>query len=328
MSTKQQHNNILLAVVGLVAVIVIVGLIGFFTLGKTEEIIQGEVEVSEFRVSCKLPGRITRILVEEGQFVHAGDTLAVLEIPEATAQQKVAEATEGAVSALSNLADSGTRKELIEAAQKVMETAMAANEIAQKTFTRIDNLFKEGVVSAQRRDEAEAALKATTAQVEGAKSQLEMAKNGARSQEKEAAHKQVEAAKSAVEVVSSLLKETVQVAAVDGEVSAIYPKVGELVGLGSPIMSISIMNDMWGVFNVREDQLNGLKTGDTFTAFLPAFDQDIEMKVTHIKDEGTYAVWKATKTNGQYDLKTFEVKAKPTKKFDGLRPGMSLIVRK
>lgn len=328
MSTKQQHNNILLAVVGLVAVIVIVGLIGFFTLGKTEEIIQGEVEVSEFRVSCKLPGRITRILVEEGQFVHAGDTLAVLEIPEATAQQKVAEATEGAVSALSNLADSGTRKELIEAAQKVMETAMAANEIAQKTFIRIDNLFKEGVVSAQRRDEAEAALKATTAQVEGAKSQLEMAKNGARSQEKEAAHKQVEAAKSAVEVVSSLLKETVQVAAVDGEVSAIYPKVGELVGLGSPIMSISIMNDMWGVFNVREDQLNGLKTGDTFTAFLPAFDQDIEMKVTHIKDEGTYAVWKATKTNGQYDLKTFEVKAKPTKKFDGLRPGMSLIVRK
>lgn len=328
MSEKQQHNHILLAVVGLVAVIVIVGLIGFFTLGKTEEIIQGEVEVSEFRVSCKLPGRVSRILVEEGQFVYKGDTLAILEIPEATAQQKVAEATEGAVSALSSLADSGTRKELIESAQKVLETAMAANEIAQKTFTRINNLFEEGVVSAQRRDEAEAALKATTAQVEGARSQLQMAKNGARSQEKEAAHKQAEAAKSAVEVVSSILQETVQVAAVDGEVSAIYPKEGELVGLGSPIMSISIMSDMWGVFNIREDQLHGLKMGDIFTAYIPAFDQNIELKVSHIKDEGSYAVWKATKANGQYDVKTFEVKAKPTQKFEGLRPGMSLIVRK
>lgn len=327
MSEKSQHNNILLAVVGLITVIVLVGLIGFFTLSKNQEIIQGEVEVSEFRVSCKLPGRISKILVEEGQFVHVGDTLAILEIPEATAQQKVAEATEGAVSALSSLADSGTRKEIIESAEKVLDAALAANEIAEKTFNRINNLFNEGVISAQRKDEALAAYKATQAQVEGARSQLQMAKNGARSQEKEAAHKQAEAAKSAVDVVSSLLKETVQVAAVDGEVSAIYPKEGELVGLGSPIMNISIMKDLWATFNIREDQLNGMKVGDTFKAFLPAFNQEIELKVSHIKDAGSYAVWKATKTNGQYDVKTFEVKAKPTKAFEGLRPGMSLIVK-
>lgn len=327
MSEKTQHNNILLAVVGLITVIVLVGLIGFFTLSKNEEIIQGEVEVSEFRVSCKLPGRISKILVEEGQFVHVGDTLAILEIPEATAQQKVAEATEGAVSALSSLADSGTRKEIIESAEKLLDAALAANEIAEKTFNRINNLFNEGVISEQRKDEALAAYKATQAQVEGARSQLQMAKNGARSQEKEAAHKQAEAAKSAVDVVSSLLKETVQVAAVNGEVSAIYPKEGELVGLGSPIMNISIMKDLWATFNIREDQLNGMKVGDTFKAFLPAFNQEIELKVSHIKDAGSYAVWKATKTNGQYDVKTFEVKAKPTKAFDGLRPGMSLIVK-
>ena len=327
MSEKTQHNNILLAVVGLITVIVLVGLIGFFTLSKNEEIIQGEVEVSEFRVSCKLPGRISKILVEEGQFVHVGDTLAILEIPEATAQQKVAEATEGAVSALSSLADSGTRKEIIESAEKLLDAALAANEIAEKTFNRINNLFNEGVISEQRKDEALAAYKATQAQVEGARSQLQMAKNGARSQEKEAAHKQAEAAKSAVDVVSSLLKETVQVAAVDGEVSAIYPKEGELVGLGSPIMNISIMKDLWATFNIREDQLNGMKVGDTFKAFLPAFNEEIELKVSHIKDAGSYAVWKATKTNGQYDVKTFEVKAKPTKAFDGLRPGMSLIVK-
>lgn len=328
MSEKTQHNNILLAVVGLIAVVVIVGMIGFFALGSQEEIIQGEIEVSEFRVSSKLPGRILELRVKEGDYVHVGDTLAILEVPEAEAQQKVAQATEGAASALSNMAESGARKEAVQAAYQMYQAAQAAADVAQNTYNRVQNLFNEGVVSAQKRDEAFAAFKATEAQVLAAKSQYEMAQNGARSQEKVAAQKQAEAAQGAVDVVKSLLRETVQISNVEGEISAIYPKEGELVGLGSPIMSISLMSDMWGVFNVREDQLNGMKTGDTFTAFLPAFNKDIEMKITHIKDEGSYATWKATKTNGQYDLKTFEVKAKPTKAFEGLRPGMSLIVKK
>lgn len=327
-SEKKQHNNILLAVIGLIAVVVIVGLIGFFTLGDKEEIIQGEMEVSEFRVACKLPGRIKEIRVEEGQMVHVGDTLAILEIPEADAQKKVAEATEGAAAALSSLADAGARQEVINGAYQMYQAAIAAASIAEKTYNRVNNLFSEGVVSAQKRDEALAAYTATKAQVEAAKSQYEMAKNGARSQEKAAAKKQVEAAKGAVDLIASVIKETVQIANVDGEVSAIYPKVGELVGLGSPIMNIAMMDDMWATFNVREDMLNGLKQGDTFNAYMPAFDKEIELKVTHIKDEGSFATWKATKTNGQYDLKTFEVKAKPTKKVEGVRPGMSLIVRK
>ena len=129
-------------------------------------------------------------------------------------------------------------------------------------------------------------------------------------------------------MVKSVLRETVQVSNVEGEVSSIYPKVGELVGMGSPIMSISIMSDKWGTFNVREDMLNGLKVGDTFTAFSPAFNKDVKMKVFAIKDEGSYAVWKATKSTGQYDLKTFEVKAHFATPFEGLRPGMSLVVKK
>ena len=134
-------------------------------------------------------------------------------------------------------------------------------------------------------------------------------------------------AKGAVQEVSSYINETVQIAQVEGEVSDIYPKVGELVGTGSPIMSISIMSDVWGTFNVREDQLNGLKIGSEFTAFSPAFKKDIKMKVYDIKDQGSYAVWKATKSNGQYDLKTFEVKARPVGKLDGLRPGMTLVMK-
>ena len=325
MSDKKQHNNILLAVLGLVAAVVIVGIIGMFTIGNDEPTIQGQIEVEEFRVSSKLPGRVLEIRVKEGDFVHAGDTLVILEVPEANAQQKVAEATESAADAMSSLAASGARQETIQSAYQMYQAAQAAADVAKATYERVQRLFDEGVVSAQKRDEAMAAFKATEAQVNAAKSQYEMAKNGLRSQEKLAAKKQAEAAAGAVELISSMIRETVQVAAVDGEVSEIFPKEGELVGLGSPIMNISIMDDVWGTFNIREDQLEGMKVGDTFKAFLPAFQKEIELKVTNVKDQGSYAAWKATKTNGQYDLKTFEVKAKPTAPFEGLRPGMTLV---
>ena len=328
MSAKTQHNNILLAVLGFATAVVVVALIGFFTLGKTDDTIQGEVEVYEYRVSCKLPGRVVELRVKEGDYVHVGDTLAILEVPEANAQQRVAEAAEGATLALSSLAEAGARKEQIQGAYQLMQQAMAAEEITRKSYTRMQNLYDEGVMSAQKRDEALAAYKAAEAQVAAAKSQYDMARSGARVQEKEAARKNAQAAQGAVDVVKSLLRETVQVSNVEGEVSSIYPKVGELVGIGSPIMSISMLGDMWGTFNIREDQLNGMKVGSRFTAFSPAFNKDVQMTVYNIKDEGSYAVWKATKSNGQYDLKTFEVKARFTRRFDGLRPGMSLIIRK
>ena len=244
------------------------------------------------------------------------------------AQEKVAQSTEAATQALSNLTEEGVRREAIQSAQQLVVQAKAATDVAKKTYDRMQNLFSEGVMSQQKRDEAKAAWEVALAHENAMKSQYEMAKNGARTEEKKAAQSQANAAKHAVDVVRSVLKETVQVAAVDGEVSDIYPKEGELVGMGSPILSISMMKDMWGTFNVREDQLNGLKVGDTFTAFSPAFNKELKLKVFEIKDEGSYAVWKATKSNGQYDLKTFEVKARPINPFDGLRPGMSLIVKK
>lgn len=325
MSAKSQHNNILLAIIGFVLVIVVVGLIGFLTLDRGDDTIQGEVEVSEYRVSCKLPGRIVELRVKEGDFVHTGDTLAILEIPEIDAQKKVVQATGAAAQALQDLTDAGARKEQIQGAFELVQQAKAAAEITRKTYNRMQNLYNEGVISGQKRDEAFAAFKASEAQVKAAESQYEMAKNGARTQEKRIVANNAQAAKSAVDVVNSLLKETVQVAQVEGEVSDVYPKVGELVGLGSPIMSISLLDDQWGSFNIREDRLNGMKLGDTFKAFVPAFNKTIRMKVFYIKDQGSYAVWKATKTTGAYDLKTFEVKARPLDKLDGLRPGMSLI---
>jgi HlyD family secretion protein len=327
MSAKTQHNNILLAIIGFAAVIVIVAVIGFFAFGRDPELIQGQVEVSEYRVSSKVPGRILEIRVKEGDFVKAGDTLAILDAPEVRAKMEQARSAEDAASALELKAQNGAREEQIRGAYNVLQQAKAGYEIAEKSYNRVQRLFDEGVMSAQKRDEAYASYKALEAQMKAAQSQYDMAVNGARREDKMAAAAQVGRARGAVQEVTSYIHETVQIAQMDGEVMDIYPKLGELVGTGSPIMSIAVMKDLWGTFNVREDQLNGLEIGKTFTAFVPAFNKEIQMKVYYMKDQGSYAVWKATKANGQYDLKTFEVKARPVEKMEGLRPGMSLIIK-
>ena len=324
---KTQHNNILLAIAGFAAVVVIVALIGFFALGRDPELIQGQVEVSEYRVSSKVPGRILELRVKEGDYVKAGDTLAILDAPDVRAKMAQAQGAEGAAAAMEMMAQNGARQEQIQGAFQLWQQAQAGLEIAKKSYERIQRLFDEGVVSAQKRDEVYASYKAMEAQEKAAKSQYDMAVNGARREDKLAAQAQVSRARGAVQEVNSYIHETVQIAQMDGEVSSIYPKVGELVGTGSPIMTISMMDDLWGTFNVREDQLNGMAVGSTITAFVPAFDKEIQMKVYFLKDQGSYAVWKATKANGQYDLKTFEVKARPVEKLDGLRPGMSLIIK-
>ncbi len=327
MSAKTQHNNILLAIIGFVAVIVIVAVIGFFALGREPEIIQGQVEVSEYRVSSKVPGRILEIRVKEGDYVKAGDTLAILDAPDVKAKMAQAQSAENAAAAMEEMAKNGARQEQIRGAYQVLQQTKAGLEIAEKSYNRVQRLFDEGVMSAQKRDEAFANYKASEAQVKAAQSQYDMARNGARQEEKMAAAAQVNRAKGAVQEVNSYINETVQIAQMEGEVSDVYPKVGELVGTGSPIMTISIMNDMWGTFNIREDQLKGMKVGDMFTAFVPAYNKEIKMKVYYMKDEGSYAVWKATKASGQYDLKTFEVKARPVEHVENLRPGMSLVIR-
>lgn len=328
MEKKSQRNNILLATIGFAAVVVVVGAIGLLTFGRTPDVIQGEIEVSEYRVSSKVPGRILELRVQEGDYVKVGDTLAILDAPDIEAKKTQAMGAEDAASAMSEMADRGARREQIRGAYEVWQQAKAGLDIAEKSYGRVQRLYDEGVMTGQKRDEAYANYKAMEAQAKAAKSQYDMAVAGARREEREAAAAQVRRAKGAVQEVNSYVKETVQVAQMEGEVSDVYPKLGELVGSGSPIMSISIMNDLWGTFNVREDQLNGMKVGDVFTAYCPAFNRNIRMKIYYIKDEGSYAVWKATKSNGQYDLKTFEVKARPVDKIDGLRPGMSLIIKK
>jgi len=324
---KEQHNNILLAIAGFSAVVIIVALIGFLALGRDPEVIQGEMEVEEYRVSGKVPGRILELRVKEGDFVKAGDTLAIIEAPEVQAKMSQAQSAVNAASAMEQMARNGARKEQIQGARQLLEQAKAGLEIAEKSYHRVQQLYDEEVVSAQKRDEAEAMYKSAQAQVRAAQSQYDMALNGARQEERQAASATVGQARGAVQEVNSYIRETVQVAQMDGEVTDVYPKIGELVGTGTPIMSIAMLDDQWATFNIREDQLKDVKIGSEITVTVPALDKEVKMKVYYMKDKGSFAVWKATKASGQYDQKTFEVKARPTEKLDGVRPGMSVILK-
>jgi HlyD family secretion protein len=325
---KKQHTNILLAILGFSAVVLIVALIGFLTLGRDPEIIQGEMEVEEYRVSGKVPGRILQLRAKEGDMVRAGDTLAIIEAPEVEAKMAQARSAVDAASALEQMAQNGARKEQVQAAFQLLQQAKAGLEIAEKSYNRMKVLFEEEVISAQKFDEAEALYKSSQAQVKAAQSQYDMALNGVRAEERRAASATVGQARGAVQEVRSYMRETVQVAQMAGEVTDVYPKVGELVGTGTPIMSIAMMDDMWATFNIREDQLKGVQVDTEITVEIPALEKETKMKVYHMKDKGSFAVWKATKASGQYDQKTFEVKARPTEKIEGVRPGMSVILKK
>lgn len=328
MVEKTQRNNIMLAFFTLAAAVIIVSVIGFFMLGKGPEIIQGQAEATEYRVSSKVPGRVLKFFVSEGDKVKAGDTVAILEAPDVMAKLMQAQAAEQAAQALSEKAQRGTRSEQLQAAFEMWQKAKAGLEIAEKSYNRVNRLYEAGVMTAQKRDEAKAQYDAMQATERAAHAQYTMAKNGAQREDKAAAAAQVERAKGAVAEVSSYIAETYLVASADGEVTEIFPKVGELVGTGAPIMNVAQLDDMWITLNVREDFLKDFTVGGEITAYIPALEKDVIFKVTYMKDLGTYAAWKATKTTGQFDLKTFEVKARPVQPVENLRPGMSAIVEK
>ena len=323
--TQRINTFIALAVLGIV--IATVCIIGSITYGRTNEIMQGQMEVSEYRVSSKIPGRIMEFRVKEGDIVKTGDTLAIIEAPEVKAKKAQAEAVKTAAVALNDKAEAGAREEQIQGAYELWQKAIVNRDIWEKSFKRVSNLYKEGVVSEQKYDETKAQYDAAVATEKAAKSQYDMAVKGAQKQDKEMAAAKVEQAKGVVAEVDSYIHETILTAYADGEVTDIFPHIGELVGTGAPIMNIAMMDDMWATFNVREDHLRKLPLGSRFTAEFPALGASVIMEVNYMKDRGDYAAWKATKQTGQYDLKTFEVRAVPVMKVNGLRPGMTVIYR-
>ena len=319
--------NLIPAILILLTVIVLVVLASRYAFRHEDEMLEGQADVTEYRVSSKVPGRIKKFYVEEGQYVHAGDTLAVLEAPEVTAKLEQAQAVENAAAAQSQKADNGARKEQIQGAYDMWQKAKVGVTIAEKSWVRVKRLADEGVLPAQKLDEVTAQRDAAIATEKAAKSQYDMAVNGARIEDKEAARALVNQARGAIKEVSSYIKETYLLASADGEVTEIFPSVGELVGTGAPVMNVALMNDMWMTFNVREDNLKLFRMNQTVKVIIPALNKEVEAKVFYMKNLGSYATWKATKSTGQFDMKTFEVKVRPTKKVEDLRPGMSVLLK-
>lgn len=325
---EKKVPNYIPALVFIVGIVALAAVCGIIALRHPETTIQGEVEVEEYRVSSKIPGRILRLMAEEGQRVKAGDTLAILEAPEVEAKLQQAEAAEQAADAVSRKAQKGARDEQVRAAYEMWQKAKAGAEVMEKSYKRIRHLYDEGVTTAQKLDEITAQRDAAIATERAAKAQYDMAKNGAQQEDREAAHAQKSRAEGAVREVNSYLRESVLIAQMDGEVTDVFPVMGELVGTGAPVMNVALMDKMWLTFNIREDFLADIRVGQEVKAVIPALgDREITAKVTAMKDLGTFAAWKATKTTGQYDRKTFQVKAVPTTPVEGLRPGMTVLLR-
>lgn len=329
MKRNKNFTIILAAALTLVGIIVITIVVGL-SLPEHPDIIQGQAETTDYRLSSKVPARVCEIRVQEGDHVRRGDTLVILEAPDIRAKLSQAEAAYAAAQAQEQKAQNGTRQEQVQQAYEMWQKARAAMEIAEKTYHRINRLFENGVMAEQKRDEAQAQYEAMVATERAARSQYDMAVNGARHEDKVAAGAQVQRAQGAVSEVNSYMDETVLLATADGIVTEIFPELGELVGTGAPIMNVSRTGDVWFTFNIREDLLPGLTVGTETEVYLPAFDKRIPVRITKMKDVGSFAVWKATKALDGFDLKTFEVKARPLNMegLENVRGGMSVIMEK
>lgn len=326
---KDKRNSLVIGLIAIIEVFVIVGIVGIFVYRPEPEVIAGEAEATEYRVSGKVPGRIEEFFVEEGDEVHKGDTLVAIYSPEVAAKMAQAQAARNAAEAQHQKALNGARKEQIEGAYEMYQKAKTGREIYEKSYQRVQRLYDKGVVSLQKRDEAEAQYKAALATEKAAKSQYTMARNGAQEEDKAAAQALVDRADGAIQEVNLYLSERYLISPTDGIVSGIFPNRGELVGQGSPVMSIVDNTDMWFTFSIREDLLKGFYVGSEWLIEIPALgERTYKVKITHIKAMASYATWRATKSNDRFDTRTFEVKARPMEQIEGLRPGMTAIMNK
>ncbi|MBD5304583.1 MAG: biotin/lipoyl-binding protein [Bacteroides sp.] len=323
-AVTKKDKALLLTVAVVIFILAALAIVGFICLKPGPDTVQGQGEATEIRVSGKLPGRVEEIYVEEGQHVKAGDTLVRIVSTLVEARLAQAKAMELAAQAANSKVDAGTRPQIVQAAKELWAQAQAASGITKKTFDRMQALFEKGVISEQKRDEAKAAFDAAKAGEAAAKSQYELAVSGAQSQDKEASSAMVEVAKGGIREVDALLEDEYLVAPCDGEITVIYPNVSELVATGAPMMTLQ-KDDHWAVFNVRETMLKDIALGTKLKVWIPALDKHVDMKVFYIKDLGTYANWQATKSTGDYDARTFQIKCRPEKPIENFRPGMSVV---
>lgn len=288
--------------------------------------LQGHIEAKQYSISSKVAGRIESIMVEKGDKVKKGDPIFTIYSPEIQAKLDQAVAGKEAAGALAKQAENGARQQQVNAARDQWQKAQAASKLMKKTYQRIDNLYKDGVIAEQKRDEALTQWQAAQYTESAAYQMYQMAKEGARDETKQAAAEKVKMAEGAVAEVQAYAADTKITSWFDGEVSQVLLNSGELAPQGFPVVTVVDMQDAWVVLNVREDNLKQFQVGETFSAYLPALDKQLEFSVTYISVMGDFATWRSSDASQGFDLRTFEVEAKPVKENQALRIGMSVIV--
>ena len=325
-----EHSNrksLSIAFIIVLVAVLLFTVIGMILMRKQPLVLQGQVETTEIRISGKLPGRIDTFLVREGDWVKQGDTLVVINSPTIEAKYRHVDALEQVAVQQNKKIDAGTRRQIIATAQQLWNKTKSDLTLAKTTYDRILTLYKDSVVTSQRKDEVEAMYKAAVAAERAAYEQYQMAVDGAQSEDRASARSMVDAARSTVDEVSALLVDSRLTAPEDGQIATIFPKRGELVAPGTPIMNLVVMNDAHVVLNIREDLMPQFKMDGTFRAEVPAIGKkDVEFRIYYISPLGSFATWKSTKQTGSYDMQTFEIHARPTQKVEGLRPGMSVLL--
>lgn len=316
--------NISLIVV-LILLISILIFIAYRWRSKEKVVAQGFVECTTLRLASKIAGRIDKIFVEEGDSVQRGDTLYVISTPELDAKLSQVEALLSGAQAIDRKAKAGTRPPIVQSAHDMWQKAKVGVRIARQTYERVQRLCDEGVISAQKRDEARATLEAAEATEQAAKSQYVLAVEGASREDKEAAAAQVQQAKSVVEEVKRYLEDRVVCSPTDGVVATVVMNEGEIVGSGYPVVTITENASAKAVFNIPETLLPQLSRGKRFMAKVPALGRLVELEVESVAVEADFATQSATSARGDFDIRTFEVKMQPLDSLP-LLAGMTLII--
>ena len=312
----------------LTVTVVVLGIIAlsWYLTRHTPVLLQGTVECTTYKASSKNAGRIEEMKVQEGERVEKGQLLYVLSTPELDAKLQQAEAVKQAATAMDRKALTGARWQQVDAARNMWQKAQAGKALAEKTFERVQRLYEQGVVPAQKFDEAKANYDAMKATEEAARSQYELVKDGASKEEKQAASAQVQQAQGAVSEVESYLRDAMVYSPVTGEISTVIAEQGELVGTGYPVVAVLDMSDLWVTFNIKETLMPKIHIGTRFPGYVPALDRKVEFEVYYIAPQADFATWSATRTQGGFDIRTFAVKARAKSDAAYMRPGMSVLV--
>lgn len=326
MNALKMIGKVVVVLALIVLVILGISQLQQFATQPREQFLQGQMEARRVLVAGKVPGRIEHLLVHEGDVVYKDSLVAVISSPEIEAKKMQAQGALGAAKAQASKARNGARSEDITALKAMANRAQEAATLAKNTYERVQKLYNEGVLPLQKRDEAETQMKASQSAADAARAQYNQAVAGARSEDKAAANALVMQAKGANAEVDAYLEETKIRTPITGEVSLKLAEEGEVVGSGMPIIAVTDLNDSWAVFHLREDYLKNVSKGKKFYLQVPALDKTIEMVVSYISSVGDYATWRSSKESSGFDLKTFEVRLRPTHKVENLRPGMSVLL--